>query len=93
LNALSSDRLVRFIEDKLEAHGVVPSADELGRAYRLFANGRRIEAVVREVMQNIGTSDVAIPADLDFQVREYLRLHPTCRWDEAVAYIFRGGDR
>ena len=46
LNALASDQLVGFIERKLAEHGirkVIPQADLLGDAYRLFVNSARLE--------------------------------------------------
>jgi DNA topoisomerase VI subunit B len=98
LNALSSDRFVQFIEGKLAEHGVtkiVPTNDELERAYKLFANGRRIEAIVRDTMHNVSNTDLPIPSNLRFQVQEYLMQNPSCRWDEAVEQVAcrDGGDR
>ncbi len=88
LNALPSDRLVAFIEHKLNEHGiqkVMPGADLLGNAYRLFARGRRAEKIVEQTIEKITSEDIAAPTDLGVRVGSHLRQHPGKRWDEAVA--------
>ncbi len=90
LNALPSDRLVAFIEHKLNEHGiqkVMPGADLLGNAYRLFARSRRAEKIVEQTIEKITSEDIAAPTDLGVQVSSHLRQHPGKRWDEAVAAL------
>jgi DNA topoisomerase VI subunit B len=94
LNALPSDRLVRFIEDKLQVHGVkkiVPDGKLLGDAFQLFHRGRQVEAVVEHELARIQTTDCAVPANLDELVRAELGREPTLRWDAAVRRIVEGG--
>ena len=89
LNALSSDQLVSFIEEKLIEHGVrkvVPPLSDLERAYHLFADGERVEKIVQDALHlSAGGTEIAVPADLELRVQQYLSEHPAVRWDEAVA--------
>jgi hypothetical protein len=91
LNALTSDQLVGFIERKLVEHGirkVIPQADLLGDAYRLFVNSARLEKIVEKAIEDIeDQDDLDPPVDLGERVTEYLRQHPESRWDAAVAAI------
>jgi Topoisomerase 6 subunit A/Spo11, Toprim domain len=90
LNALASDELVRFIEQKLEANGikkVVPDKQRLAEAYQLFTRAARIQEVVEEVLDQFEDEDVEVPSDLERKVCKYLEQHPESRWDHAVAEI------
>jgi hypothetical protein len=90
LNALTSDQLVTFIEGKLAKHGVkklVPNADLLGNAYRLFVNSKRVEEIVAETIKDIEDETIAVPANLGARVAAHLKQHPESRWDQAVAAI------
>jgi hypothetical protein len=90
LNALTSDQLVAFIEGKLKKHGIkklVPPADLLGDAYRLFVNNKRLERIVEKAIKGIKNEHVATPANLSARVATYLRKHPEEHWDQAVAAI------
>ncbi len=91
LNALTSDQLVGFIERKLDEHGirkVIPQADLLGDAYRLFVNSARLEKIVEKAIEDIEDQDaIDAPVDLGERVAEYLQQHPESRWDAAVAAI------
>ena len=51
LNALTSDQLIAFIEAKLKEHGIkklIPKADRLRNAYRLFVNNKHMERSSRK---------------------------------------------
>jgi hypothetical protein len=93
LNAMPSRQLVDFVECKLQEHGirkVIPNENELADAYRLLAHGREAAQVIeRELAKLNGGSPVQIPTDLRERVAHYLAEHPTARWDEAVAAMFR----
>jgi hypothetical protein len=85
LNALTSDVLVNFVERKLEAHGVakvMPRADDLAKAFRLFKEGERIRRLVEKELAK--PNKVAVPKDLAKRVRAYLKQHPAEPWDAAV---------
>lgn len=93
LNALTSDQLVAFIEDKLAKHGikkVIPKANLLRDAYRLFVNSKRVRQIVQKTIKDIRNEDIPVPADLDDRVAAYLKKHPQMRWDKAVAAIAAG---
>ena len=79
LNALTSDQLVAFIERKLDEHGIkklIPKADLLRDAYRLFINSKRVEEIVEEAIDDIESENIAVPANLNARVAAYLRQHP-----------------
>jgi hypothetical protein len=95
LNALTSGQLVEFIEAKLAKHGIkklIPKAELLRDAYRLFVNSKRVEEIVEKTMEDIENEDVAVPANLSNRVAAHLRQHPELRWDEAVAAIAENDD-
>jgi hypothetical protein len=86
LNALPSDRLVEFIERKLQQHGiakVVPDQDQLEQTYRLFARSKQVQEVVATALASTPTGEISVPDDLERRVREYLEQHPDARWDAA----------
>jgi Topoisomerase 6 subunit A/Spo11, Toprim domain len=88
LNALTSDELVAFIEGKLKKHGIkklVPGANLLGDAYRLFVRSKRVEKIVEETINDIEDDEIVAPSNLAARVTAHLRQHPELRWDEAVA--------
>jgi hypothetical protein len=90
LNALTSDRLVAFIESKLEQHGVkkiMPDDELLAATYRLAIRNREIEKIVARELKKQNITDATAPSDLVDQVREYLTINPQARWDEAVNEI------
>jgi hypothetical protein len=94
LNAMTSDQLVRFVEQKLKANRIkkiAPGKERLAEAYQLFARGVRIQKIVDEALKDFDEEDVKVPRDLEKQVREYLKQHPQERWDRAVN-IIAGGD-
>jgi hypothetical protein len=83
LNAMTSEQLIAWIEEKLEAHGVtkvVPDEATLADAYRraawLVPIQRELEAAARP--------DVAVPRDLAQRVTKLLTKNPHRSWDEAI---------
>jgi hypothetical protein len=90
LNALASDELVDFIEQKLQQNGVekiVPGKDRLAEAYQLFARGVRIQKIINEALEGLKDETIDAPSDLEQQVRDHLVAHPEVRWDHAVSEI------
>jgi hypothetical protein len=93
LNALPSNVLVDFVERKLQDFReqgilpvkVVPDAQVLTEAYRMFKREPLIQAVVAAEKARLGT--MPVPADLEEQVRDYLAEHQEVPWDAAVAHI------
>jgi hypothetical protein len=96
LNALTSPQMVQFIEDKLEENGIekiVPSAEKLAEAYRLFDRDAKVQKVVDEAVKNMPKEeDAEIPGDLEDRVNDYLERHPAVRWDDAVKKVVDGKD-
>jgi hypothetical protein len=90
LNALTSDELVAFIEGKLNEHGIkklIPKADLLRDAYRLFMNSKRLQKVVEERIKDIENEHISTPVNLGARVTAYLRQYGEKRWDESIAAI------
>jgi hypothetical protein len=93
LNALPSDVLVDFVERKLQGFReqgvlptkVVPDAQVLAEAYRMFKREPHIQAAVAAEKARLG--DIPVPADLEQQLRDYLDEHPEVPWDVALAEI------
>jgi hypothetical protein len=62
----------------------------LADAYRLYAQGHEAGQIIeRDLAKLNGGSPVSVPDDLRERVATYLSKHPTARWDEAVAAVFR----
>jgi hypothetical protein len=92
LNAMTSPQFVEFLERKLREAGVekiVPDAEELADAYRLFANGARIQDVVDNAIKELDDENVDVPNDLEKRVRDYLAKYPSARWDTALAEVVK----
>ena len=89
LNALSSEQLVKWIERKLDEHGIkkiMPDKETLARAYR--ANMRAIE-IKRAVakMAEEQSDNVEVPRNLNKLVAAFLKENPAISWDAAIATI------
>jgi hypothetical protein len=88
LNAMTSDKLVAWIEQKLRAHRirkVVPDAKTLVRAYRARVQGYKIRSAIAKMQAQADT--VAVPADLTKKVAAFLKKHPHASWNSAIAVI------
>jgi hypothetical protein len=88
LNALSSDKLVTWIERKLVENGIrkiVPDGETLDRAYRGQVHFLEIKRAFAKMEAESG--NVKVPHDLAKQVTDLLKTRPTLSWDEAVAVI------
>lgn len=90
LNAFPSDKLVEWLESKLEAHGiekVVPDDDVLGKAYRRAVKVARIQQAIDEITGE-EDQDVEIPDDLAERIRgKFEHEDRAMSWDAAVAEI------
>ena len=92
LNAFSSDRLVEWIEGKLDEHGVkkvVPPAETLGEAYRRELQSRylksRFDALLAEARE--ATAGDVVPDNLADRVERALRDNPPMSWSDAIREI------
>ena len=94
LNAFASDELVRWIEGKLEEHGVrkvIPGKTVLEEAYRRQRQSVYLKQHFGELLersrQHVASFDVS--PDLQGQVARLLEEQPEFSWDDAVAEIVR----
>jgi hypothetical protein len=92
LNALTSDALIEMIEDKLKDYGlqkVVPAPVVLAETYRAFHRSYLLRKRFEELVERFDkeAEAVAIPDDLDGQVRAILEAEPDLRWDNAVQIV------
>ena len=86
---MTSEQLVAFVERKLSQHGikkVVPSKEDLARAYRLFSQSDEAQKIIRRQLKKLNgkSSPNVMPDNLEEQVRQHLEEHPRVRWDAAV---------
>jgi hypothetical protein len=95
LNAFTSDQFVRWLDEKLTAHGVkkvIPSRETLEQAYRRAAGVRRyqqiIDAAQAEVMAY--ANSLPAPSDLAGRVAAVLADDPVLSWDQAVQELEAG---
>jgi DNA topoisomerase VI subunit A len=87
LNAMTSDRLIEFVERKLTEHGItkfVPVKVRLDEAFRLFARSKLIKEAVEKVIKVMPADTIAVPDDLEARVRDYLAQEPEAPWEDAV---------
>ena len=90
LNAMTSAHFIDLIERKLTEHGVrkvIPDKARLEDAYRLFVRSDRTKTIVEEAIAGMADELIAVPRDLDQQVRAVLRKEPALSWDKAVRKV------
>jgi hypothetical protein len=89
LNAMTSDQFVDFVERKLADAGiekVVPPKDQLDEAYCVFARSERIRTIVEEAIAADAGVEIAVPDDLEAQVRDFLANNPEVPWEDGVRH-------
>jgi len=95
ISALTSDQLIRFIEAKLQKHGIkklIPAKAALDEAYRQFRNSMEIERLIRMQMRKLKNGSrhkSPVPKDLSKRVAVYLKNNSAIRWDAALSDIAR----
>jgi DNA topoisomerase VI subunit A len=92
LNAMTSEQIVEFIEDKLGEHGVkkvVPDADTIERHARRLIEQRLANQALEKMLEQIGKQAAlaTLPADLTQQTEEKLQEEPELSWDAAVLEV------
>jgi hypothetical protein len=96
LNAFPSDKLIAWIEGKLEEHGikkVVPDEETLADAYLRVRRQVRIQTKINEILENeVEEPSVDVPDDLLARVTDALDGFPATSWDEAVRDLVEGGE-
>jgi hypothetical protein len=92
LNAMASDALIQMIESKLEDYGlekVSPDGAVLANTYRAFLRSHELREKFREMADAFDkqAAAVAVPEDLEEQIRAVLDENDDLRWDDAVRLV------
>jgi hypothetical protein len=85
INAMTSDELIEWLEEKFEEHGiekVIPDEKTLASAYRRAKYLRSIEAEMRKL--NKADKAAAVPSDLRERIEEMIEDDSSVSWDDAV---------
>lgn len=92
LNAFTSEDFIRWIESKLEEHGirkVIPDDETLDEAYRralqITTVNRKIKGLIKKAARDATVAK--IPPTLRDDIEAELKSHPEIPWDEAIARI------
>jgi len=90
LNAMTSNQLVAWLEQKFSEHGtrkIVPDAETLARAYRTELRAQKIATAVAKIVKK--GIQIDVPSNLDEKVAAYLHEHPHASWNDAVSKLTR----
>jgi hypothetical protein len=92
LNAFTSDQFIRWLEAKLDEHGVkkvIPDDETLALQYRRSLARAAVNKKIDEIQASIRAEadDADIPDSLARQVRDLLEYDPSMSWDDAVTQI------
>lgn len=88
LNAMTSEQLILFIEDKLVEHGVkkvIPGPEALADAYRVKVLRNRINRMAAEEVERMNGERIEVPEGLGDEVAQMLEQRPELSWDQAIA--------
>jgi hypothetical protein len=97
LNAMTSRQIIDFIEKKFEAHGVkkvIPDNAVLEKHARRVIKQSLVQREVakRDAEFSRQAATTALPDNLREQLEEFLKEHPECSWDRAIAHIVAAED-
>jgi len=87
INAMISEKLLAWLEGKLEEHGVtktIPDDEALSEAYKRATLLQQLEKRIEELGREIDTDAMAIPEGLRDQVMALLKARPEWSWDDIV---------
>lgn len=92
LNAFTSDQFTRFVESKLEEHGiqkVIPDRETMEDAYRRALVSREFQKRKEEILKQAAsvTESAPIPPDLKDRIEAAMKDTPTLSWDAAMARL------
>ena len=91
MNAFSSDDFIKWVESKLDEHGVkkvVPDGEgQLEEAYFRAVKVAVVNKAIRAAVDQADgiAANCEMPSDLADTIREQLAKNPTRAWDEVVA--------
>ena len=66
---------------------VIPPKNDLEAAYRLFVRGSRVKKVAEKALADEAKAAIAVPKNLEVQVKAYFKEHPAAPWDDAVRSV------
>jgi hypothetical protein len=94
INAMTSDQLIAWLEDKFAQYGVkklIPDTAALTNAYKravfLMRMEERIEWMNEQEMED---DDIDIPKNLHIRIQKMLKSNSAKSWDEAIWEIAEG---
>lgn len=90
LNALTSDRLIHWLEGKLIAAGVkkvVPNDEQLAAAHRRAVCLREVERAEQRIVAEFRDRQIQVPDDLRERIERKLKKNPALSWDEALRQV------
>jgi hypothetical protein len=87
LNAMTSDQFIKWLERKLNEHGIkklIPDSKSLVSAYKRAVFLQRIHKEVDILREEIIKQPIIVPNGLKRKVQDILRKQPELPWDEAI---------
>jgi hypothetical protein len=92
INAMTSQQLIAWLEDKLQSYGVekfIPDQDILSMGFRRAKYLGLVEKKIKEMQESMVEDDEEIPDDLTELIEGKFREDPSLSWDEALWEIVR----
>ena len=94
LNAMTSRQFINFLEAKLATHGVrkiIPDEETIERHARRLLEKQLANAALDDMRQQImeGAASMALPDDLQEQIRRILKEDAALSWDQALAMALK----
>ncbi len=90
INAMTSDQLIAWLEQKFSEHDVkkvIPEPARLKEAYQRAVFLKRMEQKIEEIEDEIKDDEFAVPKRLAARVKTMLKKRPTLSWDDAIWQI------
>ena len=87
LNAMTSEQLITWLDQKLAEHGVtrlIPDEDTIRHAYKRAVFLKRLQDRIDELAEEIEDDAVDLPDDLIQQVKDRQADNPRTSWDKVV---------
>ncbi len=91
LNAMPSGRFISWLEKKLEFYGctkLIPDEETLKMAYQRSLKLAALQNAIDTTIESFGELP-AVPEDLQGKITEWLKVHPSSSWDDAVYHLAR----
>ena len=92
INAMTSQQLIAWLEDKLQGYGVekfIPDQDILSMGFRRAKYLGLVEKKMKEMQESMVEDDEEIPDDLTELIKQKFNDDPRLSWDEALWKIVR----